>query len=217
VEPEALTTFLLERDQRFDLAAEELAAMDDAGVPETVIDALVAVSYPARFVVDRDGARPALHGGQAEAPPEPAYPDPHGWGWWGYGTCGYSAFCDYGYLPFAYGYGGRYGTFGYDPSWYGGYWGPAVIVVRDRRAGAGGMAVAGRGYTRGGQAAGGTGGQARPRGQGTSPGLSGAAPAVSGRSPSGGAGSARPTGYSRSGGSSSSAGSSGTARPRGKK
>jgi hypothetical protein len=214
---EALVAFLIERGQVFDLEAGDVAALADAGVPDDVIDVLVAVSFPGRFTIDRQAMRASW---QPDPPAERrggrrGYGDPFGWGWWGrggyFGGCFsglyWSFYCPGLYSPY---YGGAYGW--YDPYWYGGgYWRP-VIVVRDRTSGSeSGRAVGGRGYTRGGQPAG-AGRTAKPR--------SGGAPSSSSRSSasmSGGssrAGQASPGGYSRGGGG--GAGGGGPAKPRGR-
>jgi len=221
VDHEALAAFLMERSQQFDLSAPKLAALDDAGVPDDVIDALVAASYPARFAIDHETLRTALKPDEPRERSGVAYGDPFGWGWWGYGRCymglGYwSPYCGslyYGASGF--GFGG-YWPYWYDPYGYYGYWGRPVIVVRDGSGGApGGAAVRGRGYTRGGT--GSTSGRyARPRGAPTQDRAGGSySPSVSsGSSSSGGSGSASPGGYTRSGGSSSSGSSGGTAKPK---
>ena len=87
VDHEALAAFLIERNQPFELNAARLAALDDAGVPDDVIDALVAASYPTRFVIDRDAMRMALKPDEPRDRSRGGYGDPFGWGWWGYGRC----------------------------------------------------------------------------------------------------------------------------------
>ncbi len=228
VDPEAVAAFLIERNQEFDLTADQLAALADAGVPGDVIDAVVAVSYPTRFAIDRDALRMALKPGEPREGRAGAYDDPFGWGWLGYGRCyggyGYggfplrSSYCNPFYWSSAFGFGGMWPYY-YDPYWYGGgYWGQPVIIVRDgSQSGQHGLVRPG-GYTHGGQAAGGTGGRyARPRSGSSTQDRSGGsyAPSVdSGSRSSGGSGSSvSPGGYSRSGGSSSSS-SGGTAKPK---
>lgn len=51
--PEAVQAALVEFDASFDLTAKRLVELDDAGVAGRVIDTLVALSYPERFVVER--------------------------------------------------------------------------------------------------------------------------------------------------------------------
>ncbi|MBI4420733.1 MAG: hypothetical protein HY560_07900 [Gemmatimonadetes bacterium] len=226
VDPEALAAFLIEKNQEFDLTAAQLAALADAGVPEDVIDALVAVSYPTRFAIDRDALRMALKPDEPREGRAGAYGDPFGWGW-GYGSCYrgfyggfpfWSSYCSPFYWSSAFGFGGMWPYY-YDPYWYGGgYWGRPIIVVRDGNQAAPGTLVRGRGYTRGGRPLGEPGGgYARPR-SGTTQDRAGGgsySPSVrSGSSSSGGSGSASPGGYSRGGSSSSSGSSSGTAKPK---
>jgi hypothetical protein len=227
VDQEALVAFLIERNQAFRLDAEELASLADAGVPTEVIDVLVAVSYPGRFAIDRQAMRASI----APNPPverrRAGYGDPFGWGRWGrwgrygsYGAC-YSGLYWSFYCPWFYGSYGGYGYGWYDPYWYGGYgyWRP-VVVVRDGVLDTGqGRAVAGRGYTRGGQSAGSSGRTAKPRSGSSQTSSSGSrSPSVSRGSSGGSGGHASPGGYSRGGGGggSSSGGSGGTAKPRGR-
>lgn len=224
VDPEALVAFLSERNQAFDLDASTLRTLAEAGVPSGVIDMLVAVSYPGRFAIDRQAMRaswqpdpPGERGG-----PRRGYGDPFGWGRWGRG--GYFGGCYSGlywsfYCPGLYGpYGGGYGW--YDPYWYGGgygYWRP-VIIDRGIDDASPGRAVAGRGYTRGGQPAGSTGGRtAKPRSGGSQSSGSWSPSASSGSSGrSSGGGSASPGGYSRGGRGGGGNGSGGSAKPRGR-
>lgn len=102
------------------------------------------MSYPERFAVDRAGTRPALRTAEEPAPAAGVYYDPYGWGWYGHGSCYSSLYCDpYGYYRYDMGYG-RW-PFGYDRSWFGGYWGQTFIVVRDRTGAPGGTVVNGQG------------------------------------------------------------------------
>lgn len=220
VDHEAVAAFLMERNQQFELNAATLAALDDAGVPDDVIDALVAASYPTRFVIDRETMRMALKPDERREPRGAgvSYGDPFGWGWWGYGRCygglGYwSPYCGSLYWASGFGFGG-YWPYWYD-SYYG-YWGRPVIVVRGEGESApNGVAVRGRGYTRGGQSAGSTGGRyARPRGSPSQDRSGGYSPSVTSGASSRGGGSVSPGGYTRSGGSSSSGSSGGTAKPK---
>ena len=120
------------------LNADDLIALDDAGVSDDVIDMLVAVSYPGRFAVARDDGRE--RSGYARRAGRPI---------WLSGA--YSPFYRYGYSPYAYGYG--YGYYGY-PGYVYGY--APVRIDRGGVRGSGGRVVAGRGYTRGGQSSRGT-------------------------------------------------------------
>jgi hypothetical protein len=196
-------TLLVERGQGFDLDGKKLVALADQGVPGRVIDAMVALSNPRVFAINRNGGTPdrrlpesgdqVATGGRTI----PVYMDPFGWPY-GYG---------YGYGS-SYGYGryGAYGRngFGYGPyGSYGGYYGGGpVIVVRppsDGDEGGRGRAVNGRGYTR--------------RGGSDSPRTSGDVGRSSGGS-SGGSSSGGSSAGSSGGSSSGSSGGGRTAKPR---
>jgi len=196
VNQEVLATFLLERNQRFDLTAAGIVALHDAAVPDAVIDALVAVSYPGRFAVDREEMRPVLPSAAPAPAGQPSH-DPYSWGRWAYGSCFSSTSC-YGYEAAD----SRSRTFRYGPSFSSGYLGRPVIV--DRTVRRRGSAVSGRGYARGGT--GGSGSSARPRIE--PPGSAMGSGSYSSSGSQGGTGKASSGGYSRSGGSSSSKSSS---------
>ena len=153
VDAKAVEAWIAGRDEPFALDASRLIRMADAGVPDGVIDVMIAVSYPEEFVLQTgDGEGMPLRAaegrqdrrrlgsrGYANSFYDPFY-DPYRYG-------RYSAF---GYGRYGYGYGGYgYGGYGFG---YGGYsvYNPGVVVV-GRRApeSAGGRAVIGRGYTRG--------------------------------------------------------------------
>ena len=235
VDRDALVAFLIERDQPFDLDAAKLESLASAGVPDQVIDVVVAVSFPNRFHIDRRAMRMALQ--PAPQPPQhyaerPFY-DPFGWGYYsgmcyadpwscgpyGYGMYGYGMYYGLGlYSP--YGYSGGYG-----PYWYGYNGQPIIVLAPNGQARPQGQAINGRGYTRGGQPAGTTGGRtAHPRGSATQRRSGGESPPPSWdsgnrrseptftRPPSAPSQpSASPSGYTRG---SSSSGSSGSAHPR---
>lgn len=226
VDQEALATFVLEWDKPFELSASKLTSLADAGVPADVTDAVVAVSYPTRFIVDRAAGSLALAPTPQREPRYSGrnlYADPYGWGWWDagsyYGGLGYwSSYCG----STLYGLSGL-GFGGYLPYWYNpygyGYWGQPIIVVNggDGQA-AHGALVRGRGYTRGGEPAGSAGGRyAHPRGGSPAPDRSGGsyAPSAASAGARSSGGSVSPGGYSHGSGSSSSSGSSsGTAKPK---
>ncbi len=158
VGPGALEAWVAETGDRFELDAATLVALSDEGVPEPVIDLMIAVSYPDRFAlaVDDDGvmAQP-VSGTYVGARP-------------GLSARGFSGCYDYGwssfYDPFYYGcgYGYRYsrysyGPYGYSRGWYG-YYNPGVVIVGggSSSGATNGRVVRGRGYTRGGSSAGGS-------------------------------------------------------------
>jgi hypothetical protein len=108
VSPRAVEAALVAISARFDLNSRRLIDLDDAGVPDTVIDVMVALSYPRHFVVER-----ATGGGTGSFfDPGSAY-----FGSWSaayaYPPYFYDPLLDpygaYYYSPFAYSYGGRDG------------------------------------------------------------------------------------------------------------
>ena len=54
VAPDTLAALLMEQEDGFDLDSKALIQLDDAGVPSSLIDVMVALSYPDRFRVKRD-------------------------------------------------------------------------------------------------------------------------------------------------------------------
>lgn len=202
--PPALDGFLAAGEQGFDLDASMLRSLRRAGVPPSSIDVMVALSYPERFAVrERDF--------DAEAAPDRVVMR--------------DAFMqDYCYDPFwvgrygdcfnSFGYGSRYGRFGYSPYGYDPYgWrysrSPVFVIVEPETEGRGGTVDRTRGYTPAGAAT----GSAAPRSGGaTQTSTPSAAPRTSsGPSSSGGPSSG---GYAPSGGNSGDSGSTRTARPR---
>jgi len=204
VDSKAVEAWVASRGNRFQVDADALIELADAGVAESIIDVVVAVSYPETFAIDANadaGARPdaAVRGDRTSA-----YRSPYGFGarsfFWDpfyYGSWGYSNY---------YGYGNRYGSNfgvnyrspyggGYGYGGYGigrGYYTP--VVVERAAPQESGRVVNGRGYR-------------QPGGSGTS------------TATYGGGGSSASSGGSSGGGStaSSSGGSSGsrrTAKPR---
>lgn len=128
VEPEVLQAAIVEVGTKFPLNSERLVAIDEAGVPGSVVDIMVALTFPEKFVVEQ-----ASSGGFTTA-----------WGGGGYDPWAISS--PYAYLgmysPFAYGYYGYY-----DPIYGPGYgWVPVNPDETDPDAG--GRAVNSRGYTR---------------------------------------------------------------------
>ncbi|HYE86811.1 MAG TPA: hypothetical protein VEA16_10680 [Vicinamibacterales bacterium] len=125
---EAVQAVLTELDQKFELNRKTLVALDEAGVSEPVIDLMVALTYPERFVVERRGGgsapsgimtgsgwfdpfmSPILMGGMADC-----Y-SPLGYGYRSYySMCGLGLYDRYGYNTLGYNY---YNPYGY----YGGGW-----------------------------------------------------------------------------------------------
>lgn len=146
LEPAVVQAWLIERGQRFQLDGQQLISLEDAGVPGSVTDAMIAVSYPTVFTIDRTtgdeafrarSISPADSNGSGRSVPVYAggYYSPLGWGWGPYSYL-------YGYSPYGFGPG------------YGWYWnrGPYVIVTNGSgQTSPRGRAVNGRGYTHGDQ------------------------------------------------------------------
>lgn len=144
----AVEVWVATQGTELELDGDELVRLADSGVPESVIDVMVAVSYPERFAVTPEGAAQMadLAGGAGDYR-----------GYRGYRTYLFDPF----YYDSYYGWPGSrwrsyyspFGFYGYGFGGYGGYWGyrPATIIVRpvdDDGSAGGGRMVPGRGYTR---------------------------------------------------------------------
>jgi len=136
VSPSVVEAAVAETRPRLTVNKKLLLDLADAQVPTNVIDVMIAVAYPERFVIDKPIAQ-GPSGGGAYVPVDPFWPGYY-----------YPA---YYYSPFAYGYLGQY-----DP-WYGGgiYPGAGYPIGGgggggDGRPPASGVARAinGQGYTR---------------------------------------------------------------------
>jgi hypothetical protein len=129
--PSALEAALIETDAQFPLNARRLQDLDAAGVSDRVLDLMIALSFPNKFVVERrtSSSSPVTVG---------EYPM-GGYGWY---DMGYSLF-PYHYAPFGYGMWGRYDTYYYGAPVY------AVDAAGDEPQSSGrGRVVDGMGYTR---------------------------------------------------------------------
>jgi hypothetical protein len=203
VSPRALEAALVETRASFTLSSKRLLDLQAAGVPASVVDLMVALSYPDRFVIEKSAAVDRAFIPIIDDPLSP------GWGFgpdfFGFYSPLYGAFSPYYYSPFAYRYGG------FSPYYYGGGYfidgggGGGGGNVNDRPSGQG-RVVDGQGYTR-----------VRPRepavavtsGGGSTAGSSGGGGSSSGGGSSGGGG------VSTSGFSSGGGGDGGrTAQPR---
>lgn len=210
--PRALEAALVETSSSFDLSGKDLLSLEEASVPASVTDLMVALSYPDRFVVERTARTD-------RTPMAPLMDDPFFLGW----AFGYPMWSDaFGfYSPW---YGHRHPYF-YSPfysylPWYDPYYagGGSVIIVPpdggngggqpDRPSG-GGRVVDGLGYTR-----------VRPREAGPTPtgpvgvaSSGGSSGSSGGASSSGSGGSVSSQGFS-SGGSGGGDGGGRTAQPR---
>jgi hypothetical protein len=180
MDAKAVETWIVAQQDGFDPSADDLLRLADAGASEGVIDAVVAVSHPDRFIVEASGPIEEI-----ENAPQPT----HYRGYMAYSPF-YGPFgMRYGYSSFGYGYYGSslgYPGYGYG---YGGYRPGYVIIDRRPR---GGQVYNGRGYVpRVGRTS--TGRTALPRG---GPGQPSFSTGGSGSS----AGSAAPSSGSRGGG-----------------
>ncbi len=157
----AVEAWVAELAEGFDVDVDDLVRMADAGVPEGVIDMVVAVSYPEEFAIERgvrgDPSAEAVR--TAERQDYRGYGPRHIYAGYGWNSIYFSPFRYGAYSSIGYGYGyPGYGYGGY------GYWGyrPNIVYVRPDRRDGGGRAVSGRGYR--GPRDGGTAGTARSRG-----------------------------------------------------
>ena len=227
----AVQSWLIELGQKFELDGKRIVELAKAGVPGSITDVMVGVSFPQRFqLVEPEPARGGGYAGgggdmrgNARRPLTPrdsaliasqyygrscaATWDPM---WMPSMYDSYYDPCAYRYgMPGYYGYRSYYGfaAYGgyYGPTYYG-YYSPPVIIVRDDEPPRGKL-VKGVGYTRGGQSS-----------TTTSSGDSDSPRAATVRSSSGSEGSRPPTsGSSSTKSSGSSGGSTGrTAQTRGK-
>jgi hypothetical protein len=162
VPAEVVQAALSEVRQGFDLNKRTLVALDEGGVNESVIDLMVALTYPSKFVVERRGGTsaptgittgsgwfdPFMAGGMATSALD-CY-SPYGYGYRSYySMCGAGMYSPFGYNYFGYGYNNyRYNNYGYYGGWVdvGGF--PTAIVSGTPAAPqAEGRVVNGRGYT----------------------------------------------------------------------
>lgn len=140
----------------YELNKKNLVAMNEAGVPEPVIDLMIALTYPQRFVVQRAG-------GSSYAPSGISM----GGGWYdpfmsplafssmsdcnsmyGMGYRSYYTGCGSMYAPYGYGYNGYNNNFYPGYSTYGGGWVALdPNAVSPSNQGTEGRVVNGRGYT----------------------------------------------------------------------
>ncbi len=148
VDTAVLEAWLVERAEQFTLNAKRLIALADAGVPASVIDLMVALSYPKVFAINTAMRRGARR--HAPADSSRGYPDN--------AIGAIDPFCLTSHFPYTYrfdcaglrGYGFGYG-YGYDAGWYpNGY--PVIIVHTGSSAPSRphGRVVNGQGYTQSG-------------------------------------------------------------------
>lgn len=198
----AIEAALVETGAGFNLTAKSVKDLHSNGVPERVIDLIVALSYPEKFAIQRAAYA---------VPPPSIYRDPFGPGW------------SYGY---PYYYDRYYGSpYFYEPfGWRGSVFDGGVIYIVNSDVGSGGgaapngpgRAVNGQGYTRivpresfaSGPAIESPGSTSRASSSGSSSSGSSGGGTVSSSGGYSSGGSSSSSGSSSSGGSSSSAGSS---------
>jgi hypothetical protein len=159
VPAEVVQAALSEVHHGFDMNRKTLVLLDEGGVHDSVIDLMVALTYPSKFVVERRGGSSSTAGITTGTgwfdPFMPGVMGPSAFDCYspyGYGYRSYYSMCGGYYSPFAYSYYGyNYGYGGYYPPYggwipVGGY--PPVIgggpVVEPQGEG---RVVNGRGYT----------------------------------------------------------------------
>lgn len=136
VDGAVVEAWIAEVGEPFRFNGEDLVRMVDAGVPESVVDAVVAVSFPQKFTIDRGVGFDVAHAPRAKTPvPLGGAPLPFAPFYYGFG---YSYLYRYGYPGFGYGY----------DYWYPGYR-PIYVTVRPRPPVRTARVVNGRGYTQG--------------------------------------------------------------------
>jgi hypothetical protein len=150
VDPSVVQAWLIERRQNFAVDSRQLVQLANAGVPGSVIDAMVALSYPKKFAIagtEDIGMRSDEMALETEEQRTgrtiiSTMMYPYGYGYYGLSPFDY-LYSPYGYTPYGYGYG--FG-FGWYPS------GAPVVIIRNPNvnAPAHGRVVNGQGYVRGG-------------------------------------------------------------------
>ncbi len=141
---EAIEALVVETQASFPIDSNALNALADSGLPTTVIDLLVAQSYPDYFVVENTaigGVAPSPVGPRVIYQPPyyssvylgfPSFYYPWGWGYgsWGWGAgWGYNAYYPFGWSPWRGSGWGRYPSYRYRSSVprYGSVYGGRVI------------------------------------------------------------------------------------------
>jgi hypothetical protein len=134
--PEVLQAALVEAGTKFPLSGRTLVDLKKVGVPDTVLDVMVALTFPEKFVIERPTYAASYGGG--------------GGAWGGGGFDPWSMASDYGWLsvyaPFGYQYYGYY-----DPRYGPGYgWVPVAPPVAGGSVEpeSNGRVINGAGYTR---------------------------------------------------------------------
>jgi hypothetical protein len=159
---EVVQAALSEVHHGFDLNKRTLVLLDEGGVNDTVIDLMVALTYPSKFVVERRGGSSSAAGiTTGTGWFDPFMPglmgqsaldcySPYGYGYRSYySMCGAGLYSAYGYDAYGYGYNRyRYGNYGYYGDWVNLNQFPSVIGSGNPAEPQGeGRVVNGRGYT----------------------------------------------------------------------
>ena len=189
-ETAVVEALMVETQSTFELDGRALLDLDDAGIPGDLIDLMVALSFPDRFVVDRSRSNVGSisgAGGFASADP-----------WGPYGRSGFQQWYPFYASPFGY----YYGWSSYDSLYYLSPYGSSVVL--SDHAGTG-RAYSGRGYTSVG---------ARAPSRGESGGTSVQSATGRGSRSGGGSSSGRGGGRATSGGYSRGGSTGRTAQPR---
>lgn len=226
VDTAVVQTWIAQRGVRFVLSARDLVALADGGVPGSVTDVMIGVSYPDHFALQTPTSGPMMVGNGLSSRDSARIasdylndrcvggPDPLWYSLDVYDPCAYRYGArgfgyGYGYSPYGYRYGytGYYGG-GFNSGYYAGYYGAPVIVVKGQETEHGKL-VNGRGYTRGSSSSGSSGSTASGASSSRSSGSSGSS--ASGSSSSGSSSSGSSSSGSSSSGSSS--GRTAVARP----
>ncbi len=160
--------WLAERGQGWSgLNARQLTQLADAGVPGSVTDVMVALSYPRTFAVNAASRQAEFRPSQDARGASVTYGySPYGssdyyspYGWDFYGPFGLRTLSRFGYDSYLYGGYGYYAPYGYNPygynpygyyQGYGGYYyygGGLVVIDVSGSAPPHGRVVNGRGYT----------------------------------------------------------------------
>ena len=93
----AVQAWIVARGTKFNLSAQQLVALADAGVPGSVTDVMIGVSYPERFALESpprpvgDGHGATVDDGLYNSPYYPPYSYYPRYGYYGYGAYGYNA------------------------------------------------------------------------------------------------------------------------------
>jgi hypothetical protein len=162
-----LEALIAARQHGFGLNAARLVQLQRRGVPASVIDMMIAVSYPQRFAVQErprtqaDVQYPGWQSSRAAILAECL--DPYGFSMRSRYECD-MLMLQYRRSGSRYGYGVGYSPWGYDPYGWNYGRGPIVVIVEPEQERQRGEVVRGRGYTSGGTNT--TGRTAQPRGTG---------------------------------------------------